>query len=50
MTWPLAAVLLITGMVCTARLIVSDHTVKEVYAGLLMGLLAQFAAAYIMLG
>lgn len=49
MTWPVAAVLLITGMVCTARLMVSDHTDKEIYAGLLLGLLAQFVAAYVTL-
>jgi hypothetical protein len=49
MTWPLAAVLLITGMVCTARLIVSNHSTRDIYAGLLLGLLAQFSAAYILL-
>lgn len=49
MTWPIAAVLLITGLVCTARLIVSDHTVKEIYTGLFLGLLAQFVAAYVLL-
>jgi len=30
--------LLITGLVCTARLLLSDHTAKEVYFGLLTGL------------
>ena len=49
MTWPIAAVLLITGLVCTARLIVSDHTVKEIYTGFFLGLLAQFVAAYVLL-
>ena len=49
MTWPIAAVLLITGLVCTARLIVSDHTVKEIYTGLFLGVLAQFIAAYVLL-
>ncbi len=49
MTWPIAAVLMITGLVCTARLIVSDHTVKEIYTGLFLGLLAQFVAAYVLL-
>jgi hypothetical protein len=33
----LAVVFLATGLVCTARLIVSDHTTKEVYGGLLTG-------------
>jgi len=45
MTWPLSLALLITGIVCTSRLIVSDHTQKEVYMGLLVGLVCQFAAA-----
>jgi len=36
--------LLITGLVCTARFIVSDHTQKEVYGGLLIGILSQMIA------
>ena len=49
MAWPLSAVLLITGIVCTSRLIVSDHSPKDIYAGLLMGLVSQFAAAMVIL-
>jgi hypothetical protein len=45
MTWPLCIALLITGLVCTSRLIVSDHTQKEIYLGLLVGLICQFGAA-----
>ena len=45
MTWPIAFVLLSTGIVCTSRLIVSDHTEKDIYTGLAIGLLAQFVAA-----
>ncbi len=45
MTWPLSLALLITGIVCTSRLIVSDHTQKEIYMGLAVGLICQFAAA-----
>ena len=45
MTWPLGTALLITGLVCTSRLIVSDHTVKEIYLGLFFGVLCQLAAA-----
>jgi hypothetical protein len=45
MTWPLSLALLITGVVCTSRLIVSDHTPKEIYMGLVVGLICQFAAA-----
>ena len=29
--------LFITGLVCTSRFIISDHSMKEVYAGLLLG-------------
>lgn len=47
MTWPLAAVILLTGIVCTSRFIVSDHTQKEVYLGLVIGMLCQFVAAMI---
>jgi hypothetical protein len=49
MAWPLSAVLLITGIVCTSRLIVSDHSLKDIYAGLLVGLVSQFAAAMVFL-
>jgi hypothetical protein len=45
MTWPIAFVLLSTGIVCTSRLIISDHTEKDIYSGLAIGLLAQFIAA-----
>ncbi|MEP7255755.1 MAG: hypothetical protein ABI666_08250 [Ferruginibacter sp.] len=45
MTWPLSIALLITGLVCTSRLLVSDHSQKEIYFGFLVGLLCQFAAA-----
>jgi hypothetical protein len=45
MTWPLSLALLITGIVCTSRLIASDHSPKEIYMGLLVGLVCQFAAA-----
>ena len=36
--------LVIAGLVCTARFIVSDHTPKEIYGGLLAGLAALFIA------
>lgn len=35
---------ILAGVVCTARLIVSDHTTKEVYTGLLVGAGCQVAA------
>lgn len=49
MSWPLAAVLLLTGLVCTARLIVSDHTPKEIYIGLLLGVVSQFVGAFVVM-
>jgi len=49
MTWPLCIALLITGIVCTSRLIVSDHTTKEIYWGLFFGLICQVAAAIFIL-
>ena len=47
MTWPLCIALLITGLVCTSRMLVSNHTQKEIYMGLLVGLVCQFAAALV---
>ncbi len=49
MTWPLSIALLITGVVCTSRLIVSDHTPKDIYMGLAVGLICQFGAAVVIL-
>jgi len=49
MTWPLSLALLITGIVCTSRLIVSDHSQQDIYGGLAVGLLCQFAAAVVIL-
>lgn len=49
MTWPLSAVLLITGLVCTSRLLITDHSPKEIYMGLLLGLVSQFASAIVLL-
>lgn len=49
MTWPLSIALLITGLVCSARLLISDHTPKDIYTGLAVGMLAQFIAAFIIL-
>lgn len=37
---------LITGIVCTARFLVSDHTNKEVYVGLFVGVFSQMVAYY----
>ncbi len=45
MTVPLTVAFLITGLVCTSRLIVSDHSTKEIYAGLVLGIVCQLVAA-----
>lgn len=37
---------LITGIVCTARFLVSDHTNKEIYTGLFVGIGCQLLAYY----
>ncbi len=47
MTWPLAIAILITGLVCTSRLMISDHRPKEISIGLLIGFLTQIIASYI---
>jgi len=46
MTWPLAAVLLITGMVCTSRMILKAHNAIDIYGGLFIGVLTQLAGWY----
>jgi hypothetical protein len=40
----ISVALLIGGLVCTARFIVSDHTQKEIYGGLLAGFASLFIA------
>ena len=42
----LSLALLISGIVCTARMIVSDHTQKEIYFGFFIGAFSQLAAHY----
>jgi hypothetical protein len=44
-TLPLAIAILISGIVCTSRMIVSDHTQKEIYLGLLFGFFCQYISA-----
>jgi len=41
-TLPLMIAILITGITCTSRLVVSDHTPKDIYLGLILGFLCQF--------
>jgi hypothetical protein len=47
MTLPMSLALLIAGVVSSSRLIVSDHTQKEIYMGLLVGILCQLVAMII---
>lgn len=42
----LSAAIVISGIVCTARLIVSDHSPKEIYFGFFIGVFSQLAAHY----
>ncbi|HMJ46607.1 MAG TPA: hypothetical protein VK498_04725 [Ferruginibacter sp.] len=49
MTWPLSILMLITGLVCSARLFLTDHTQKDIYSGLATGLLTQWVAAMVMM-
>ncbi len=49
MTWPLCLVLLLTGLCCTSRLLLSSHKPKDIYIGLIVGLITQFAAAIVVL-
>jgi hypothetical protein len=46
MTWPLAAALLLAGLVGTARLLLGDHRPKDVYSGLVLGAVCQVVAAF----
>lgn len=42
----ISVAILVAGLVCTARLIVSDHTYKEIYVGLLVGICSQLIAVW----
>jgi hypothetical protein len=48
-TLPLMAAIFITGLVCTSRFIVSDHTQKDIYAGILFGFFCQLISAAFLL-
>lgn len=43
----LSVALFITGLVCTARFIVSDHTASEIYAGLAVGAVSMVVANWV---
>ena len=42
----LSVAMLIVGLVCTSRFLVSDHSAREIYSGLVVGMLAQLIAWY----
>ncbi|MBC7829031.1 MAG: hypothetical protein H7122_14875 [Chitinophagaceae bacterium] len=39
--------ILIAGIVCTARMIISDHRPVEIYAGILIGIVCQIVAVFV---
>lgn len=43
----IAIALFVSGVVCTARMIASDHTEKEIYVGLFTGVVSQLISWYI---
>jgi len=49
MTGPISLALLITGLVCTSRMILNQHSSKDIYMGLLLGLFFQFIAALVVM-
>jgi len=42
----LSIAILVAGIVCTSRMIVSDHRPKEIYYGFIIGVFSQLAAHY----
>jgi len=48
-TLPFAVSLLITGIVCTSRMIVGNHSQQDIYLGLLCGIFCQFIGARLIL-
>jgi len=46
---PFMIAVVITGIVCTSRLIVSDHTQRDIYMGLFFGFISQIIAAAFLL-
>jgi hypothetical protein len=46
MSWPLAAVVILTGIVCTSRLLLGAHRPADVYSGVVVAILSQFIAIW----
>ncbi len=49
MSWPLALAVVIAGLICTSRLLLGAHKPRDIYAGLLVGIAAQYIAAVVVL-
>lgn len=49
MTWPIALLLLITGLTCSFRLFLKSHRPIDIYVGLLIGLGCQLVALVVIL-
>lgn len=45
--FPLTLTILVAGVVCTARLILAEHSLREIYWGILFGVLAQLIAVWV---
>lgn len=44
---PLIIIILVGGLVCTARMILGEHTLREIYLGAMFGVMAQLLASWI---
>ena len=44
--FPLVVLILLSGMVCTSRLILGEHTLREIYLGIMLGVMAQLLAIW----
>lgn len=47
MALPLAVIILLGGVVCTCRMILGAHTLREIYLGVMFGVIAQVLASWI---
>lgn len=43
------SIMLLTGLVCTARLILNDHNPRQIYTGLFIGILSQLIGYWVMM-
>lgn len=45
----ISIVTLVAGIICTSRFLVSDHSSKEIYSGLLVGIISQLMGYYFLM-